>query len=138
MTEIRELLDRPVSDLETTEQVPTAAPSTTLAQVLELLQKSDLGAVIILEAGKVQGIFTERDFIRKVCGANLDLAKERIANHMTASPYSVNPSDPIASVLLRMHMGGFRHMLIVDDEDRLLNVISTKEIMSFLLSAYRG
>lgn len=138
MTEIRHLLDSPVSDLENNESVPTVAPNATLAEVLRLLQQSERGAVVVLDSNKVQGIFTERDFLRKICGANLDLARERIANHMTASPYSVNPSDPIASAFLRMHMGGFRHMPVVDEEDRLVNVISPREIIAFLLGAYRG
>lgn len=137
MADIHELLDCPVSNLENTAQVPTVTPSATLAEVLKVLQQSDVGAVIVLDSGKVQGIFTERDFLRKICGKNLDLGHERIANHMTSSPYSVNPNDPIASVLLRMHMGGFRHMLIVDEEDRLLSVVSPREIVSFLLGAYR-
>ncbi len=137
MAEIHELLDCPVSSLESAAQIQAVSPSTTLAETLKLLQQSDLGAVIVLDAGKVRGIFTERDFLRRVCGKSLDLTQERVENQMTPSPYSVNPGDPIASVLLRMHMGGFRHMLVVDEEDRLLNVVSPREIVSFLLGAYR-
>ncbi len=138
MTEIRHLLDRPISDLIGDEAAPSVTPSATLTEVLQLLQQSEHGAVVVLESGKVQGIFTERDFLRKACDTKLDLTKEQIKNHMTASPYSVNPSDPIASAFLRMHMGGFRHMLVVDEEDHLVNVIAPREIISFLLGAYRG
>ncbi len=137
MIGIKELLDRPVSELESGGPALTVRPQTPLSEVLPLLRESPVGAVVITEQEKVAGIVTERDFIAKVVGTGLNFDSEPIVNHMTHSPYSVTPQDPIRSVLLRMHMGGFRHMLVVEHEGQLVDIVTIKEIASYLLGAYQ-
>ena len=59
-----------------------------------------------------------------------DLEKEIVAEYMTKKPDVLHPQDPIAYALNKMHIGGFRHVPIVNDSMRPVGLISISNIIS--------
>ena len=103
---------------------------------IELMKKNKQGAVIITEKGKVIGIVTERDIIRKVINEISDYKKTNITQIMTEDPVRLMEDDMIAHVIHNMHLGGYRHIPIVNQEDEPVSIVSIKHINSFVFAHF--
>jgi CBS domain-containing protein len=113
-------------------QVP---PSQTVAETVKLMNEKGLGCVVVSENEKLVGIFTERDVLKKVVG-KLDAAKSKVKEVMTPNPEAFQPEDSIAFVLNAMHVGGYRHVPIVDEKNKPIAVVSVKDIVAFILDNF--
>ncbi len=117
-------------------QPPLVLESTaSVAGVIEAMRQHGLGYALLETAGRLAGIFTERDVFLSVLG-NDSVLGEPIARHMTANPARVNGVDPVWRVIEMMHTGGYRQVPVVDGEDRILGCIRHKDIASYLVSHY--
>src|SRR5690242_15973267 len=95
----RSLMEDTVSQL-TPRQAVTLPPSATIKQAIEVMLSHDIGAVLIVdEAGKLSGIFSERDLLTKVADPNADYAERPVRDFMTANPETVQPTDTLGFVL---------------------------------------
>jgi CBS domain-containing protein len=108
-------------------------PETPIGDVLQQMVAQRLGyAVMVDDEQRLLGIFTERDALMRL---NVDAAKFKdkpVSSVMTTSPATLRARDKIAYALHRMDVGGYRHIPIVDDEDKLLGVISIRGILAYL------
>lgn len=113
------------------------ARDATLQEAIETLQREHIGCVLVLAAdGTLDGIFTERDLLNRVAGRHLDWARERVRDHMTAGPETLQPGDRIAWALNRMSMGGYRHVPLTDEAGRPVGVVSIKDIVSLIVDLF--
>lgn len=95
--------------------VETIDAQKTLAQAVERLAKRRIGALVVVAAdGKISGIVSERDIIRRLGEEGADALKTSVADAMTARVESCTPSDSAISVLERMTNGRFRHMPVME------------------------
>ena len=116
------------------EQVKTCQLATPLFEVVNLLQESSIGSVVVVdEKHKVIGIFTERDFITKLGGKEAVLLNETVEKFLTPDPVCLKNTDSLALAMLKMRMGSFRHIVIVDKNETLENVISQQDILNYLI-----
>ena len=101
---------------------------------IELMQARGIGAVLVLDdRGRVDGIFTERDVLRRVALSRGELTRP-VADLMTPSPECLGLQDGVAFALNRMIVGGFRNVPIVDDAGAPVAVLSLREVVSFIVS----
>jgi CBS domain-containing protein len=109
------------------------SPETTVGDVLRQMIAQRLGcAVVVDDDRRLLGIFTERDALMRL---NVDAARHAskpISSVMTANPATLRTRDKIAYALHRMDLGGYRHVPIVDDDERLVGVISIRGILAYL------
>jgi CBS domain-containing protein len=109
----------------------TVAPETPVVDVLKKMVDERIGCVMIVEQGKLIGIFSERDALMKL---NTDAAKflqRPISQFMTADPVTLETSDKIAYALHKMNLGGYRHVPILF-QGKLAGVISIRDILRYL------
>ena len=66
----------------------------------------------------------------KVTGKGYDLSLVTVDEFMTVNPESLNPEDPLAYALNKMHVGGFRHVPILNDSRKPIGLISISDIIS--------
>jgi CBS domain-containing protein len=91
----------------------TARPETTVAAAARRMARRGVGAVLVVEDGRLAGIFTERDAVYRVIAEGLDPGTTTLAQVMTASPETASPDDTFGHALLVMQERGFRHMPVV-------------------------
>ena len=108
----------------------TAVAGTSTKNSLKQLQKEKQNCLLIIENEILIGILTERDMLLKVTGKGFDLDLVTVEEFMTENPESLSPEDPIAYALNKMHIGGFRHVPIVNDDIEPVGVISISNIIS--------
>ncbi len=112
-------------------------PGQSVADALALMRREDVGCVLVCEAGKLVGIFTERDLMRRVLaeGKPLTVAVQEV---MTPEPVTVHPKQPISSAIRHMEEGGYRHLPVVDERGTAMGVLSVKRIVHYLVEHFPG
>lgn len=127
-----------VSDLHLSEVAVTCSPETPIQRVAELMVMSSVGSVVILNGEKPAGIFTERDLVRCVADASIDLSAEPVKNRMTPNPRTIQSNAKLISVMAAMRMGKFRHLVVVRESGEIAGVISIRDVMIHFIDEFNG
>lgn len=106
----------------------TASPETTVSKAGMLMAKKNAGAVMIVEHGRLVGIFTERDVVFRVFAQGLDPRTVRLAQVMTTAPKTVEPDASYGQALLIMHENGFRHVPVIEN-GKPVGVVSSRNAL---------
>ena len=125
--------DTRVADLPMEADIRTCEPTTTLAEAIEILQRRRVGSVVIVDDERPVGIFTERDLLMKIIGQDIDMKNTGISEYMTPDPVSVAHDAPLIEALRKMRNGKFRHLVVIDEDGDLTNVLSIKDVMDYLV-----
>ena len=104
-----------------------------LKSVIHKMKEHGIGCVCVVEKNWLVGIFTERDILKKVVCSDLNLEKTQVKEVMTANPEYLFMDDEIAFALNRMHVGGFRHIPLVNLQYEPQGVISVRDIAAHLV-----
>jgi len=105
------------------------APShTSVSDAVRLMKHANVGAVLVVDDGRLVGIFTERDAVYRVMALDRDPQATRLAEVMTREPITVAPDDAFGAALLLMHENGFRHAPVLED-GRLIGVVSARNAL---------
>ena len=76
----------------------------------------------------MQGIFSERDLLKKIAGVHKSFGDLLVGDFMTPRPESVSPEDTLDLVLHKMDGGGYRHVPVVD-RGKPVSVISVRDML---------
>ena len=106
----------------------TASPSKTVKKIIEILYKKHIGCVISIDENeKCIGIFTERDAIRLVAeDVELD---QPLGNVMTKNVITIQEDSSINEVRKTIQTHSIRHLPVVNQEDRLVGLLSVRALM---------
>lgn len=113
-------------------EVVAISPDATVFEAAVLMNKHKIGAVVVVENGRLVGIFTERDVLRRVVGEQRDPAAVKIRNVMTDDVACGSLDTSIEEAKAVMKNRRIRHLPVVDEEMRLQGMISIGD-----LNAYR-
>jgi CBS domain-containing protein len=130
-----EVLKRPLSILPPSDPILIESPAPVL-EAVQLMRDRHIGCVLVVRAGKLKGIFTDRDVLVRVVGAGLDPAKTAVRRVMTSGPETLRPTDSIAFALNLMSLGGYRHIPLVDKSGAPVGVVSVKDIVGYLVGFF--
>lgn len=106
----------------------TAPGSTTVIEAARLMRENHVGAVMVVEEGRLAGVFTERDALFRVIAEGRDVQTAQVADVMTRNPQTIHPDKPFPDALHVMYEGGFRHVPVVED-GRPVGMISARDAL---------
>ena len=109
-----------------TEQLVTVEPSTSVAAAVTVMGIQGVGAVLVLEKGRLDGIFTERDLVRALSN-DIGASSQPVVQWMTRNPVTVGPDASVEEALEIMLAGHFRHLPVMEGE-RLIGVVSIRDL----------
>jgi CBS domain-containing protein len=112
-------------------------PDTPIKEVLKQLVDLDVACTLIEEDGKLIGIFSERDALNKVALEYEQVKDRPVREFMSTNPIYVYNSDSAAATLSVMAATGYRHVPVVDLDEKLVGIVSPNRITGFL-SAHLG
>jgi CBS domain-containing protein len=122
------MLSTRVGDLIEERKLVAAAPETSVAEAAGMMKQHEVGAVLVVEQGRLVGIFTERDAVVRVMALGLEPATTVLRDVMTRDPVTVAPDEPLGTAMLLMHEHGFRHAPVVED-GRPIGVVSARKAL---------
>jgi len=128
-------LDDPISTVKLKAPITTTG-DTSVSDCLELMREERIGCLLVVEEEKLIGIFTERDIIRRIVGKNLAHSDIDVSDYMTPDPDTLTADAPLAFALNYMLVGGYRHVPIVDENNRVQACLSIKDIVKHIGNYY--
>jgi CBS domain-containing protein len=108
----------------------TADASVTFAVCL--MNYHAVGAVLVMDGGRLDGIFTERDVLRRVIEPGLDPRATLVGEVMTADPRTIRADERALRAVAVMIDGNFRHLPVYEG-DRVRGTLSMREVTEWLL-----
>jgi CBS domain-containing protein len=106
----------------------TALPSATVREASEMMAARQVGAVLVVDEGRLVGIFSERDAVFRVVAKGLDPAVTPLSAVMTPEPKTAKPTNTFGWAMTVMHENGFRHMPVVD-EGKPVGIVSARSAL---------
>jgi CBS domain-containing protein len=104
------------------------APVATVAEAAAMMSQERIGAVLILDNGRLCGIFTERDLLNRVVAPGLNPQVTPISDVMTSKVAVARADESYGDCMEKMKKVGCRHLPVVDN-DRLLGIISIRDLL---------
>jgi CBS domain-containing protein len=123
-----------ICDLLREQVVVSAESNQTVLEVAGLMVEHNIGAVPVLESGKLTGIFSERDLMRRVVVEGKNPAETPVYEVMTTDPLTVAPTDAVETCMTLMRRHGFRHLPVCAGRE-LKGVVSLRDILLHDLDA---
>ena len=130
------LLSDHVRLLAPSEPIKLTEEATVHEAITQMAQKRRVAVVIVDAEGRLTGIFTERDLLRRVAVPGLDLRKTRLAEVMTRDPEVLAPDDLIAYAINRLHHASYRTIPLVDADRRPLGIMTVNDIVQWLAELF--
>jgi CBS domain-containing protein len=111
----------------------SVTPQETVLRAAQLMNERGIGGLVVTDGGRLAGIFTERDILRRVVAQRLDPAVARVADVMTAPVTACGPDTPVDECAALMTAKRIRHLPVVTDRG-LAGVITIGDVMAFQVS----
>jgi CBS domain-containing protein len=111
-------------------------PSITIYQALEIMADKNVGGLLVTENDKLIGIFTERDYARKLILKGKSSRDTSIKELMTPDPFTVTPETGIEECMKLMSDKHIRHLPVVENES-VVGVISIGDVVRFIIDEQR-
>ncbi|MBZ0225834.1 MAG: CBS domain-containing protein [Comamonas sp.] len=109
------------------------SPSDTVLDALRLMAEQGIGAVVVLEGEKLAGIFTERDYARKVALLGRSSGDTPVSDIMTRAVRYVHSTQSTEECMALMTQNRLRHLPVLDD-GRLVGLISIGDLVKHVMS----
>lgn len=131
-------LREPISVL-CSRRAETIHHAASVADAVRRMKAAKIGSLAVVDtSGALVGIVTERDMLMKVLLEPIDLEATTVSDVMTANPESLLATDSMVFAMNKMHIGGFRHVPIVDDDGKPLYVVSIRDVVAYVLDTFES
>lgn len=128
----RSVMEDDLSHLE--REFLAVPPHSSVTEVINQMKQARLGCALVLEDGKVVGIFTERDLLNKLTGKAAPPPTVAVKELMSPNPEVLRETDSVATALNKMSIGRYRH-IPVQNSDGTYCVTSIKHVLKYLAKA---
>jgi len=117
-----------IHDLIKNQETYQAEMGQTVLEAVRAMVEHNIGAVPILHNGKLVGIFSERDLMKRVVAEGCDPRSTCLAEVMTHDPLTINMNEELGNCMALMRHHNFRH-LPVCHEGQLVGIVSLRDIL---------
>jgi CBS domain-containing protein len=122
------MYSQPVRALMDRRKLLSAAPRASVLKACERMARKNTGAVLVVQDGRLMGIFTERDAVFRVIARRLDPATTCLAEVMTPSPLTIEPDRTFGYAMLLMHKNRFRHLPVIEN-GKPIGIVSARNAL---------
>jgi CBS domain-containing protein len=112
-------------------------PTMSVADAVAEMNRHRVGSVLVIDAGRLVGIFTERDVLRRVVGDGRDPKRTQVAEVMTSGVITITPEATIEDTMVIFTEKRCRHLPVLAD-GRLIGTISIGDITRWMADAHRA
>jgi CBS domain-containing protein len=125
---------KPVSELlnKRSQTLWHVHPDDTVFDALKLLAEREVGALIVMDKGKLVGVFSERDYTRKIALQGRNSKETKVSEIMTKQVFVVTPDTRLRACMALMSEKKIRHLPVVEG-DTVVGMISIRDIMNDII-----
>jgi CBS domain-containing protein len=125
-------LEKTIREIGWTHAVPKLEVGDRVSRAFHEMSREVHDCVLVMQDGKLAGIFTSRDFLNRIAAVRADPAAIVLGDVMTRMPRTLRPRDPVAFAINWMAVEGFRNVPIVDDDGEVQGVLTVWDVMRHL------
>jgi CBS domain-containing protein len=115
--------------------IQSVEPNAKLSVAIKTLAERKIGALLVMNAGRIEGILSERDIVRVLGERGADVLDEPVGAVMTRKVVSCRQSDTVSGIMEMMTLGKFRHLPVVE-EGRVVGLISIGDVVKWRVREY--
>jgi CBS domain-containing protein len=119
---------------EKTKPLTTVAADATVQRALELMRERDIGAVLVVDGNRLEGIFTERDCLHKVASIGVDPHETLVRDVMTTKVRYATLDMEVSQGLALMTERFLRHLPVLDEQQNILGIVSIGDLVKAKIS----
>ncbi len=112
-------------------------PTITVYAAIELMCEKNIGGLLIVDAGNLVGIFTERDYARKLILKGKSSKETLISELMTTNIITVTPDTSVDECLKLMSGKRIRHLPVVED-NKLVGMLSIGDLVKYIIEEQKS
>lgn len=117
-------------------EIWTIGPDATVLEALELMAEKNIGAVLVMDEGRLVGLLSERDYARKVALEGRASRDTPVSDVMTTRVAFVSPTKAVEECLALMTDKRFRHLPVMDN-DKLIGLVSIGDLVKAIIADQR-
>jgi CBS domain-containing protein len=114
-------------------EIWSVSPQTSAYKALEVMADKEIGALLVTEDNKLVGIFSERDYARKVILKGKASRETAVSELMTRSVFYVKPEHTLVDCMSLMTSKHFRHLPVLDN-DHIAGIITIGDVVKAIIS----
>jgi CBS domain-containing protein len=115
--------------------IQSVEPDAKLSAAIKTLGERKIGALLVMNKGRLEGILSERDIVRVLGERGAGVLDEPVSAAMTRKVVSCRQSDTVSVIMERMTLGKFRHLPVVED-GRVVGLISIGDVVKWRVMEY--
>jgi CBS domain-containing protein len=119
--------------LRLAQETAEVSPDTTVLAAVDTMAKERVGAVAVTNGGKIVGVFTERDLMRRVVHEHRDPSTTLVRDVMTSPVRTVSDAMSVSEAATLMRTNHIRHLAIVDEHGNLLGMVALRYLLYDLM-----
>jgi CBS domain-containing protein len=129
----------PISSILTnkTSALWSIAPEASVFEAIKLMAEKDIGSLVVMSGGKLAGLFTERDYTRKVALQGKTSKETSVGEIIPIKVVTITPEDSVEDCMRLMTEHRVRHLPVVEG-DHVVGMISIGDLVNWIISAQKA
>ena len=115
------------------DQIWSVEPKATIFEALEIMSEKEIGALLVMEDGKLTGIFSERDYARKVILKGKSSKETPVGELMTKKVFYIDPQKTINDCMAMMTAKRIRHVPVIKD-NQVMGIVTIGDVVNQIIS----
>lgn len=118
-------------------QIMSVEPDAKLAAAIKLLGEKKIGAVLVMNQSRLEGILSERDIVRALGERGAGVLEEPVSRVMTRKVVTCKETDTVAELMEMMTTGKFRHLPVLEN-NKVVGLVSIGDIVKRRVQEYES
>ena len=114
-------------------QIWSVKPKATIFEALEIMSEKGIGALLVMEDGKLKGIFSERDYARKVILKGKSSKETPVGELMTKKVFYIDSQKTINDCMAMMTAKRIRHVPVIED-NQVMGIVTIGDVVNQIIS----
>jgi len=115
------------------DQIWSVEPKATIFEALEIMSEKEIGALLVMEDGKLKGIFSERDYARKVILKGKSSKETPVGELMTKKVFYIDSQKTINDCMAMMTAKRIRHVPVIED-NQVMGIVTIGDVVNQIIS----
>ena len=133
-----EALDPVSSVLKGKPEIYNVAPNSTVLEALTLMADKGIGAVLVMDGPRLVGVFSERDYARKVILLGRSAEDTLVSQIMSSPPITITESCSVGEAMRLMTERRIRHLPVLDKSGSLTGVLSIGDLVKWIITTQQA